>query len=325
MFEREEIAQEVWGEPNTLHENLLGGVVGVDGLIDPLMDYHGIRLSEEVDMQEWQKAACVSFLPPSILDRHGDETCLRIRRVNNGHGRFYFRVQSADRWSRFDLAEMSESPIEESISRELPPPEEPDTPALVKEVKTRVQITLKKHTRNVRGQTGNFVVYQVKAADLKHMFEPLLNTYPKVRGARQIVRVQFTEYRISGGNYRKECGANLNLHNAEVATIVSHIHDVIKRHKWDYTSTVGERKNGVGGILIAQEVAKSPAAISHEFYDREIYGGRWCLCRIKDGKSLVLRASKEVDSIILERSKHTDFTYIVNPKGGILMLERQVD
>jgi hypothetical protein len=327
MFNQEELRQEVQEDFTELvgdfHDNLMSGVVGTDGVTDPLMDYHGMRLNEEIDIQEWQKIACTAFLPPSILVRHDDETCLRLRRVDNGFGRFYFRIQSASRWGEHDLEEMSRSSIK-SVPRKLPPSENPNTPALDKDVKTRVQITLKKGSKNVRGQTGNFVIYQVKAADLRQIFEPLLEIYPKNRNSPQTVRVQFTEYRISGGSYRKECGANLNLHNAKVAGIVAYIHNVINKREWDYTSTAGERKDMTEGVLITQEIAKSPAAISQKFYDKERYNGMWCLCKIERGKSFVLGTSKDIAKIVLERSKYSGFTYVINPNGNILMSEEKL-
>jgi hypothetical protein len=284
------------------------------------MDQYGPHLQDEVDMQEWQKLACTAFPQGSISDHGKVETCVRLQRRATWNGGVYYKATMANSWGQYDYEEMEKIPRPvKKRSRQSVEPEPPGTVALVEEVKTRIQITLKRKSKNVRGETGNFVVYQVRAADLKRIFEPLLDTYPKQRKSEQVVRVQFTEYRISGGSYRKERGANLNLHNAEVPAIVDHIHGTIKRHKWDYTSTVGERKGSVKSVLIAQEVAKSPVAISSRFYNREGFKGLWCLCRIQDGKSLVLESAKEIASVVLSRSKHQGFTYIVNPSGKILL------
>lgn len=329
MFSQEEFAQEVWGEFIELAEDpqevVWGDAVGPVHLIDPAMDQYGPHLQDELDMQEWQKLACAAF-PQGAIDDHGKaETCLRLQRKTTPSGGIYYTAIMANSWGQHDYKEMEEAPrpTRKAKPRELPESEEPGTSAPIREIKTRIQITLKRKSKNVRGETGNFVVYQVKAADLKRMFEPLLSTYPKQRKSEQVVRVQFTEYRISGGNYRKECGANLNLHNAKVSVIVAYIHDAIKRHKWDYTSTVGERKGQAIGLLIAQEVAKSPAAMSaDQFYDPQKHSGLWCLCKIKDGKSLVLETASEVAPIVLSRGKNDGFTYIINPKGGMLLPDK---
>jgi len=325
MFDQEELVQEVWGEFTELTEDpqeiVWGDVVGTANLIDPAMDQYGPHLQDELDMQEWQKLACTAFPQGAINDHGKAETCLRLQRRTTWRGGVYYMATVACSGGQYDYEEMEKAPrqTKKTRLRESPKPEEPGTHATVGEIKTRIQVTLKRKSKNVRGETGNFVVYQVHAADLKRMFEPLLSVYPKQRKSEQVVRVQFTEYKISGGSYRKECGANLNLHNAKVLVIVEYIHNAIKQHKWNYTSTVGQRVGEIGDILIAQEVAKFPAVSTDQFYDPEKHSGLWCLCKIKDKKSLVLKTAPEVANIVLSRKKYSEFTYIINPKGGILM------
>jgi len=316
----EGVNEEVQGEFTALaatpQENLMGGVVGVNCLADPLIEQYGPQLQDEFDLQAWQSIACESFLEPDVQYLRGH--CLRVRRIDS-EGRPYYRTQYFESWSKADLEEMSMAPVKEPVPRQLPTPEEPNTPALDDDVKTRIQVTLQRNSKYVRGSTGNFVVKRVKAGVLCQLLNVLLETYPKVKGSCQIVRVQFTEYRDEGGNYRKECGANLNLHNAEVTSVVAFIHTAILKNDWDYTSTVGERKSGIAGILISKHAADVPAAV--EYYDKESHSGVWCLCRIQDGKSLVLDTAPTVESIAVKHFTQSAFTYIINPKGKVIKVD----
>jgi len=339
MFDPEDLEEEVREQFAELTEDpqeiVWGDYIHPIDLTDYAMDQYGPALSDEVDLQEWHKLA-TTFLPQNQIKDHGKlETCLRVQRVScgvtgSGKDRFYYKAYIANSWGQFDLAEMEKLPrINVPKPARMPKPVPSETlasPVLDTEVKTRIQITLKRNSKNVRGNTGNFVVYQVKASDLHLMFSSLLDKYPKVRDSAQVVRVQFTEYRLDGGNYLRECGANLNLHNADVSDVQLHIYSVLKAGDWKYTSTVVENKNDVTMTNeVLQEFANLgvgmlnvPAAVSQDYYDKEKYAGKWCLCKMSDAKSLVLAASDEASEVLPLQNNYNCFTYVINPTGTLV-------
>ena len=318
MFDPEDLEEEIKEQFAELTEDpqevVWDGFVHPINLTDYAMDQYGPTLSDEVDLQEWHKLAATSLPQNKIRDYGKLETCLRVQRVSTdgGQDHFYYKAYMANSWGQFDLAEM------EKLSRIFfPKPARmprisSELLALDKEIKTRIQITLKRDSKNVRGNTGNFVVYQVKAADLHSMFSSLLEQYPKIRGSAQVVRVQFTEYRLDGGSYLKQCGANLNLHNADVSDIQLHIYNVLKDRDWNYTSTVVESN-------VEAEMLNIPAAVFQDnYYNKEKYAGKWCLCKVSDAKSLVLETSDEVSEVLPLQNKYDCFTYIMNPIGNLV-------
>ncbi len=313
----EEIQEEFTDLITIPQENSMG-VVGINCLADPLVEQYGPHLNDEFDLQVWQSIACESFPEPDVQYLYGH--CLRVRRIDS-KSRSYYRTQYFESWGKDDLRDMSMSPVKETISRPLPPSEGPNIPALDDDVKTRIQITLQQKSKYVRGSTGNFVVKKVKAAVLYRLLNVLLETYPKVKGSNQVVRVQLTEYRDDGGNYRKKCGDNLNLHNAEIAPVIAFIHTIILKNDWDHTSTVDEHKTKTTEVLTSRQVADVPAAI--EYYDKKQHAGKWCLCKIQDGKSLVLDAASTVESIAIKHFTQSTFTYIINPKGKVIKVENR--
>lgn len=331
-FIEEEFGGEIWGE-----------TVNHSHLIDPPMEWSGPKLHEEIDMQEWQKLVQLST-PMSEIHDYAEPTCLRVKRVDTGLGRFYYKAGYYNSWGDADLKEMSEEPAPEIPCGVAPKvetleetPEVEQEPEVVAEpevvteadVKTRMQITLKRQSRNVRGHTGNFVVHGVRATAMIELLSVLTETYPKTRRPAQTVRIQFTEYRMNSGSYRPERGGNMNLHNAEVGTVLAFISTklvnsrfALRGREWvreEQTTQRGVDNTRQRLSEVRKIIDQLPSAIDtvNVPYDREVHEGLWCLCRIRKGQSWVLSADKDLRKIHNAQAGNPSFTYILNPTGSI--------
>ncbi|MGW8177518.1 MAG: hypothetical protein ACWGQW_01810 [bacterium] len=327
-FIDDEFGGEIWGQ-----------TVDHAALIDPPMEQNGPHLHEEFDMQEWQKLVQLST-PMSEIHDWAEPTCLRVQRVSTGLGRFYYKAGYYNSWGDYDYQEMENTPAPEpqegqkvEVQVEVEPPVQDTAVVIEEEVKTRMQITLKRQGRNIRGHTGNFVVHGVRAANMVESFSELVESYPKIKRPVQTVRIQFTEYRIDGGAYRSDRGGNMNLHNAEVSTVVAFISArlvssgfSLRGREWVHESQTTERgikKTGERLAEIKKIVDGLPDAINVTDvpYSNEVHSGMWCLCRIKQGKSWVLSTSGSVSEILEQQKAIEKFTYILNPSGSMYRQE----
>lgn len=314
-----------------------GQVVNHSRLIDPPMDYSGPKLNEEFDIQEWQKLILLSNPMPNIYEKTYP-TCLRVKRINTGLDRFYYQAGYYNSWGDYDLAEMckelapvviTKKIIEVEPKVEYKIPEHDFSVVLENEVKTRMQITLKRQGTNVRGHTGNFAVHGMTASNMVSILSDLVEAYPKIKLPAQTVRIQFTEYRVDGGTYRPERGGNMNLHNAEVNTILAFISTklvtvgfTLRDREWVHESQVtseGVAKTSRRLAEIKKIIDKLPDAINivDVPYSNNIHHGLWCLCRIRSGQSWVLSASSNINEVLGEQKKADKFTYILNPNGSM--------
>jgi len=191
--------------------------------------------STDVDMQEWHKH-WINSTPISNCNSPSPLTCIRVipRKWKNQHGEGkYFVTSENTSWGNNDYEEMENTPfteIPEGKVREEKSQDDYLTHAPVEtpvkksnEVKTRIQLTLKKQSKNVRGSSDNFVIHGVTVDAILGLVEPIKQDYPKVKHSVQTVRVQLTQYDRSGGNYIKGQGGNAMFHNAEVSTIADRI------------------------------------------------------------------------------------------------------
>jgi len=336
MFSDQEIEEFINEEEDTWRQT-----VNQTSLIDPPMEQSGPRLHEEFNMQEWQKLVQLSTPMPEIHD-YAEATCLRVKRISSGLGRFYYRAGYNNSWGDSDLEEMSKTPAPEILlgmtprvedtevevskverpKRETPEPDR--SIAHEKDVKTRMQITLKRQGKNVRGHTGNFVVHGVRASKMVEVLGDLMETFPKIKRSVQTVRIQFTEYRLGGGSYRPERGGNMNLHNAEVGPVIAFITSklasvglTLQGREWTHEKKAVIKSPGLDQIR--EIIGELPDAINitNVPYNNSIHGGLWCLCRIRNGGSWVLLASNNVSDILEEQKDIGKFTYVLNQQGSM--------
>jgi hypothetical protein len=306
-------------------------------LIDPLMDQGCPKLYEEVDLQEWQKLILLST-PMSVVYDVVEPTCLRVNRVGSGPG---YNSGYYNSWGSYDLKEMCVEPAPEITHFDIvktKPISETElsvvVPEIEQDVKTRIQITLKKQGINVRGHTGNFVVYGVSSANMINMLSELYKSFPKVKKAEQTVRIQFFEYKVDSGEYKSDSGGNMNLHNAEVGAVVAFISTTLvskgfslRGREWVFgeTTSNGIMKTRRHLLNVKKIIDSLPDAfdINNVPYN-DVHKGLWCLCRVRNGHSWVLFASESVSEILTEQEKVDKFTYILSPKGSIHRGERNV-
>jgi hypothetical protein len=326
-FVDEEFDRDIWGQ-----------VTDFSRLIDPPMEQSGPKLNEEFDIQEWQKLILLSTPMSKICDKT-EPTCLRVKRVGTGLGRFYYKACYYNSWGDYDLEEMCKKSIPEpesfdigtvksEVEAELKIPEA-DSVVLENEVKTRMQITLKRQGANVRGHNGNFVVHGMAATNMIGVLSELVEAYPKIKRPAQTVRIQFTEYRVSSGDYRPERGGNMNLHNAEVNTISAFISTklvtagfTMRGREWVHESQATAEsiiKTGSRLAEVKKIIDELPNTIDvmNAPYNKGVHCGLWCLCRIRGGHSWVLSTSRSVEDIFNEQKKIPQFTYILNPNGSM--------
>jgi len=333
MFSEQDVKEFVEDE---FCEDNWGQIINLSKLVDPLMEQSGPQLHEEFDMQEWQKLILLST-PMSVVHDRAEPTCLQVKRISSGSNRFYYKAGYRNSWGDYDLEEMckelapkvphfdikvlEDEPIIEVVTHDT-------SVALEEEVKTRMQITLKRQGVNVRGHTGNFVVHGVTTSSMMNILLNLVESYPKIRHAEQTVRIQFTEYRVGGGAYRPERGGNMNLHNAEVGPVVAFVSTKLvsegfslRNREWVHSSQVtveGVAKTNQRLSEIKKIIDRMPDSIDvTNIPYSNVHKGMWCLCRVRDGRSWVLSASKDVDRVLHEQKEIEKFTYVLNPNGSI--------
>lgn len=328
-FIDEEFGGEIWGQ-----------TVDRSQLVDPPMEQSGPHLHEEFDMQEWQKLIQLST-PMSEIHNYAEPTCLRVKRISTGLGRFYYQAGYFNSWGDDDLEEMSKEPAPEIMCgmapkvEETPEVEPAEEVVIIEEdVKTRMQITLKRQGRNVRGHTGNFVVHGVRASRMIEALSDLMETYPKTRRPPQTVRIQFTEYRVNGGSYCPERGGNMNLHNAEVGTVLAFITTklvnvgfALQGREWVHEQRAAQpTKTGTRLAEIKKIIDDLPDAINTVDvpYDNSTHSGLWCLCRVRNGCSWVLSASGSMEDVLEKQESIDKFTYILNPQGSVHKTQRRL-
>jgi len=261
-------------------------------LVDFFIEQNGSYLYEEIDLQEWQKLNQLS-IPISKINNYGDLTCLRVEKTNELDS---YKVNYYNSWGDYDYEEMSKKNF---ISNHSP---------LNLNVKTRIQVTLKINGKNIKGNTGNFVIHGIKASKMVEELSSLKNIYPKVRKANQIIRVQFTEYKLDGGSYISFKGGNLNLHNAKTSEVVSFI-----KLKLSSIGFVLNDREWIKKDNSFKKINECPNAIPYN----KVHNGLWCLCKIKNGNSWVISTSNNIQDILNKKKDIKNFTYILNPNGSI--------
>jgi len=71
-------------------------------------------------------------------------------------------------------------------------------------LKTRIQLTLKHHSKNIKGESANFLIHNIPSEDIYNLLaQSLGEEFSGTRGP-YTVRVQLTEY--EKGSYKKSVG-----------------------------------------------------------------------------------------------------------------------
>jgi len=263
-------------------------------------------LSDEIDMQEWQKHVQLTTPMPEI--NFGTEpTCLCIntsrRRWKNQHGEgTYIHVHSymGYSWSEQDLEEMSTNSSSEPKEPTAPFPPKPEKSEPAEEIlqdvypvsnTIRVQISMKQKGTDVKGRYGNF---EIPNGDLMAIFQichSLLRTFP--RQPRKLINY-YTRIQLQNKiGTKMQGGRNLSLHNATPEQIVPLLQTLFDEQGWlaprpgaGENKVTSQKESSISSDRGSQS-EDGPPKPGNQSVSRQ--GGRGVICQ--NQKSAKLRAS----------------------------------